>query len=374
MHTETSAFRQLLRRLARLGSRLDVAAILILAVLVLAAVGTCFPQRPSTTSGDPDRQAHWEALVRDRYGPLTDLLTALGLFDWFHVGALLGPLGPFSPMLLLLAATLICTARRWKTVVRAAISPPGRGSIATASHAPYTARKATHLSLPIPPDVLARLHAWMKAAGFRVHVGVDSSTDTDITVPVIRGDRYRWASLGTLFTHLGVLLLLPAAILTATGWREMVTVQPGETVTVRHNHDVRLRSDELTVIRRPDGSIADYQTQISLYTDSDVISGPVRLNAPLHFAGLRFYLHHYTGSGQDTAITFLVTRDPGYSLAILAGFLLLVGMVSSLYLPHTSICAWFLPDGTLHLAGWSGRVGMPFEREFEAFVALVTDL
>lgn len=364
MQAGTSAFRKLPHRLARLASRLDLAAILILVVLTLAAVGTCFPQRPQTTSDE----AHWEALVRTRYGPLTDLLTALGLFDWFHSGVFLGSTG------LLLAATLICTTRRWKTVVRGALSPPGRASIATAGQAPYTAQEETSLSFPIPPAALARLHTWMEAAGFRVHVTTDGSADADATALLIRGDRYRWASLGTLFTHLGVLLLLPAALLTASGWQETVTVRAGEMAVVEHNHDIRLRSDGLTVVHRPDGSIADYRSRVSLDTGSGVVSGVVRLNAPFRFAGLRFYLHHYTGSGPDVAITFLVTHDPGYRLAVLAGLLLLVGMVSSLYFPHAVICAWFLPDGVVRLAGWPGRAGMPFEREFEAFVGLVADL
>lgn len=100
------------KRVYRFGDQGDVAAILILAVLLLAALGSCFPQLPPLVAADPEREARWEAAMHARHGALTDLLAAGGVFRWFHFPALLVPLA------LLVVITLVCTLDRWRGVWR----------------------------------------------------------------------------------------------------------------------------------------------------------------------------------------------------------------------------------------------------------------
>ena len=80
------------KRVYCFGGRGDVAAILILAVLLLAAIGSCFPQLPPLVAADPEREARWEAAMHARYGALTDLLAAGGAFRWFRSPVFLVPL------------------------------------------------------------------------------------------------------------------------------------------------------------------------------------------------------------------------------------------------------------------------------------------
>ena len=71
---------QIPKRVWRFLAQTNVAAALIAVVLLLAVLGSCFPQLSSSVAADPERLARWEAAVRARYGALTDLLTASGAF------------------------------------------------------------------------------------------------------------------------------------------------------------------------------------------------------------------------------------------------------------------------------------------------------
>jgi len=75
---------QILKRAYRFLGRMDVAAVLIFAMLLLAALGSCFPQLSSSVADDAERLVQWETGVRARYGALTNLLAASGAFRCFR--------------------------------------------------------------------------------------------------------------------------------------------------------------------------------------------------------------------------------------------------------------------------------------------------
>nr|HID13294.1 hypothetical protein [Anaerolineae bacterium] len=102
----SSMGRNIPKRIYRFLGRMDVAAILIVVVLLLAALGSCFPQLPSSVAADPERLAQWEAGIRAKYGVLTDLLTASGAFRCFRSPLFL------VPLTLLAVATLVCKVLR----------------------------------------------------------------------------------------------------------------------------------------------------------------------------------------------------------------------------------------------------------------------
>ena len=94
----------------------------------------------------------------------------------------------------------------------------------------------------------------------------------------------------------------------------------------------------------------------------------IRLNQPLKHRGVSVYLQSFEPREKGEAVTLLAVYDPGYSLAVLGGLLLLVGMTLSFNLPHCCIFARLDPEGTLHLAGYAGRRAYGFDREFSALV------
>jgi hypothetical protein len=92
------------------------------------------------------------------------------------------------------------------------------------------------------------------------------------------------------------------------------------------------------------------------------------VNQPLAYAGVGFYLRGYGERDGGHAVTLLAVRDPGYTLVILAGFLLFLSLTLSFNFPRGWIQAGVEPDGTLHLAGWAERRAYDFGREFTTLV------
>lgn len=80
--------------------RMDVVVVLIVLVLLLAALGSCFPQQPPNLNTDPDRITLWETNALVRYGGLTNILTAIGAFRFFR-----------SPLLILSLVLLATSAQ-----------------------------------------------------------------------------------------------------------------------------------------------------------------------------------------------------------------------------------------------------------------------
>jgi cytochrome c biogenesis protein len=346
--------RNRLKQAWRFLTRLDVAAVLVVVVLLLAALGSCFPQLSSSVAADAERLAGWETSVRARYGPLTNLLTIVGSFRWFHSPVFLAFLA------LLALATLVCTLDRWQTVWRRAFHPLAHPSDAVFDAAPHTARLAALSQVDLPHIVREGL----EARGFYVQ------SQTSGNVLYLRGERNRLASLATLVTHLALLLLLLGTILSSGfGWREVLTIGPGEMVGVGHGSRLALRNDGFTIARYSDGSVAAYQAQVAVIAgDQELTHGNVRVNEPLTYGGLGLYLHSYGEKDGQYSVTLLVVHDPGYSLVITAGFLLLLGLTVSFNFPRCWIQARIESNGVLRLAGWAERRACDFGYEFKAIV------
>jgi len=92
------------------------------------------------------------------------------------------------------------------------------------------------------------------------------------------------------------------------------------------------------------------------------------VNEPLHYGGVGLLLQAYAETPDGASVTLLAVRDPGYGLAVVAGFLLLFGMTVSFNFPHCCVRARVAPEGTLRLAGRADRRACDFWREFAALV------
>ncbi|MDY6876299.1 MAG: cytochrome c biogenesis protein ResB [Chloroflexota bacterium] len=373
---------QIPRRIYHFLSRTNVAAVLIAIVLLLAVLGSCLPQLTPTIEADPERLARWEAAVRARYGALTDLLIASEAFRCFR-----SPVFLVSVTLLALS-TLVCTLNRWRAVWRRAFHQPVRCSDVALDGAPYTARLTAPMTVDLPHIVRESL----KPRDFRVRT-TEVATTNHPTIH-LRGDRYRLAPLATLVTHLAVLLLLlGAALSSGYGWREELTIGPGEVIEAGHGSGVALCNEGFTITRYPDGSVASYEAKVAIIAGGqEVVHDSVLVNEPLHYGPVRLYLQAYAGTPDGYSVTLLAVHDPGYGVVITAGFLLLLGLTVSFNFPHCWIHARIEPEGacpevaegarpevtegarpevtegTLRLAGRDDRRAHNFGREFEALV------
>jgi cytochrome c biogenesis protein len=342
-------------------TRLKVAAVLIFVLLVLTALGSCFPQLSPSVAADAERSAGWEAEVRARYGSLANGLTAIKMFGWFRSPVFLVSLG------LLALATLVCTLDRWGAVWRRAFRLPEVSSDLAFEVAPYAAELAGLPAADLPP----MLRKCLEERGFRVR---SETGEGDILY--LRGDRNRLASLGTLVSHVAVLLLLLGTTLSSGfGWHEELTIEPDGLAELRHRSQLALRNEGFDIGRYPDGSVSAYQVRVTVIdSGQEVARGSVAVNEPLAYAGVGFYLRGYSEREGGHAVTLLAVRDPGYTPAIAAGFLLLLGLTVSFNFPRGWIQSRAEPeDGTLHLVGWAERRAFDFGREFAALVGELED-
>ncbi|MBN1813899.1 MAG: cytochrome c biogenesis protein ResB [Anaerolineae bacterium] len=341
-----------------MGRRLDVAAVVILVVLVLAAFGSCFPQFSPALDADPQGMARWEAAARAKYGALVSLVAASGVFRWFRFPVFLISLG------LLVLLTLVCTLGRWRGVWRRVFHRPVRCSDEALASATYAAELSAPPEVPLPRIVREAL----KERGFHVH----SETVGDVVH--LRGDRGRLAPLGTLVTHPAVLLLVVGVVLGGVyGWREEVVVGPGEMVAVGHGSGLAVRGEGFAIARYPDGSAASYEAEVAVIRIREErveARGRVRLNEPLLCDDISLVLSSYEEVEDGYRATLLAVRDPGYVPVVVAGFLLLFGVTVSFNFPHCWVYVR-IERAAVRFAGRADRRSWGFEREFASLVRQV---
>jgi cytochrome c biogenesis protein len=351
---------QILRRGWRFLARLDLGAILLLIVLLLAALGSCFPQLAPQVAADPERLARWEEAMHARYGGLAGTLAAVGLFRWFRSPLFLAPLA------LLVLTTLACILERWGRVWRRAFDRPVVCPDAVFDSAPCTA------TIPPAPakEGVALVRECLEQHGLRVITNQQTNQLTNRPTIHLRGDRHPLSPLATLVAHLAVLLLVLGALLSGwLGWRETLTLAPGATVEVGHGSGLTLRNEGFAIERYPDGSAAGYEATVAVLAGGQEVGrGVARVNAPLTYRGVRMYLQAYEESMIGASVTMLAVHDPGYGLVMTAGFLLLLGLTVSFYFPHAWVHARIEPDGALRLAGRAEQRAWDFEREFGVLV------
>jgi cytochrome c biogenesis protein len=451
------------RRLWRFFGSLKLAVVLLIAVAVVFLLGTLFPQLSPEVAGDPQASARWLAMAREKYGALAGLYETLGLFDVYR--------SPWFILLItaLILNTLICTIRRFKATWRAITARPKvvmpdsfyertpcRASLAlwnkSCSRGGFGARTySTGLALAQEAGAAGAARRVLARRRYRV------SAEEREEATYLYADRNRWARLGTLVTHLSVVLIVLGFVWSqVSGWREpAVTLGPGQLYQVGHGDGFLVRCDSFEVERYPGGLPKDYRTRLTvLQGNSEVISKIVRVNDPLSYRGVGFYLSSYgpaarvraydavgkplslqkagqgetvlnfagEGEGRDLLIPSLdlalhvvfyyegpslfvqatrggqvvsagfvydgetveledarfefaldryvvlqVVSDPGFRLVIAAAFMVMGGLILSLYFPHRRIWAKVTRD-EIRLAGRTVGDKVGFEREFTAIV------
>ena len=334
-------------------ARTDVAALLLALAILLAAVGSLFPQWMGAAAAD---NIHWEALIRERYGGLTGLLAGLGAFRFFRSPLVIGLAA------LLALATLACTLSRWPAVWRNALHRPERPSDALLDAAPHLATVAATPSADLPD----RVRSCLRDRSFRV---ISEEFAGGI---YLRGDRNSLARLAALVDHLAVLLLFIGAVTSAAlGWRAELTLAPGQAAPMGHGSPLTVRNEGVAILYYPDGSPAHYEAQLGVADLTRKISGRTAVNRPLALPGVHVYLLGYRPTAAGDAVTLLAVHDPGYGLVIAGGLLLLLGVSVAVGFPHCSVHVRIAADGTLHLAGFADRGAIGFGHEF---AGLATEL
>ena len=113
------------------------------------------------------------------------------------------------------------------------------------------------------------------------------------------GDRHRWTKMATLLTHLGLILFLVAAAITARfGFEEPLVIAEGDAQTVQNVGTAGLLLVRNVAFEAPGietGQPADFTTELLVYRDgAEVAHKTIRVNDPLTVAG---YTLHQNGFG-----------------------------------------------------------------------------
>lgn len=248
-----------------------VAVVLILVTLIAAFLGALFPQAPSWASSSPQDYAQWLNGIRQRHGGLTDFYNAIGLFDaygsiWFR-----------ALCSLLIINTVTCTINRipgiWRSVFGSKVVM-GDGFFANSGH-----------RASLPGMQLDRVTDTLRQARYRIKVAQDGATT------YLYADRNAWAKLGTLGTHLSIVLFLAGAILGGLfGWaNDEVVIGEGSSFTVPRGYNFQVRLNDFQEEWYIQGMPKSYSSDLSVIDGGqEVERKTIQVNDPLVYKGIKF--------------------------------------------------------------------------------------
>jgi cytochrome c biogenesis protein len=345
---------RILRRMWRFLVRMDVVAILIFLILLLATIGSFFPQTSPALENDPSQTGLWLDQAQDRYGILTNALTKIGAFKLFRTPYFI------AILTLLIISTLLCTLDRWRALWRRSFHPTVQCPDITFSTTPHSSQ----LNTIHTENMEKLLYDHLSTRGYKVKM---ARTDEAI---YLRGDHNRFSPLGTLISHLGAVILVLGVLLSnLLGWQEELIVHPYHPTQPTTLTSLALIQDGFTIERYADGSASDYVAQIRLIPkDGPERHQSLRVNQPIHDQGVTIHLQGYQQVGEDYLLSLLIVHDPGYPLVLAAAFLILLGMTTSFNFPHRCIHIKLEKDGSSYLAGRADRRAYDFDNEFKTFV------
>ena len=275
------------------------AAGLILVAALFSAAGVIIPQVPPQLADIPEQvEQHIEA-QRGTFGFTTD---ALAEFPWFYdarggVFNLYKQPYWYALVALVALAIAVCTVSRappiWRTVRR----PPRRVNAAYFERARH--RFALDLAEPSTADAqAAALSDALRARRYRVERIAESGGAVELFA-----DRFGWTQLATFVTHLALLLLLGATLVTKFGGEEyQFWVAEGESHPLfapgAERPQIQIIVDDAIARFADDGQALDFRSKVRV-AEGGVLAaqGDVTVNGPVHAAGYRVHQASYWEHG-----------------------------------------------------------------------------
>lgn len=262
----------------------------IVLIVALSLLALFLPQMPEAARGDTLAEAQWVALQADKFGPLADWMHRVGLFDvfrsrWFAV--LLGVLAVSSGIYVVGRFPGI-----WWRVTR----PRKRVSDRYFGVAPH---RAAYIS---PPD---SGHALERALRDRLY-GVERYEESGATY--LFADRFRWAEIGTVFTHAAVVVFVIAAVVGQVGgFSRDVLIAEGESAPafdqVAHPRQMQVQVLDSVGTFDHSGQPLDYQSQLVIFQGGrQVHTCTSTVNSPCSYGGYRFHQAAYFGFGAEVQV------------------------------------------------------------------------
>ena len=272
---------------------------LILLAALFSAAGVIIPQVPPQLIDIPGQvEAHVDA-QRGTWGWFTD---PLAQFPWFYnanggIFNLYQQPYWYALVALVAVAIAVCTVSRaapiWRTVRR----PPRRVNAAYFERARH--RHAADLTAPTPlGESVASVTAALRARHYRVE-----QISADEGAVELFADRFGWNQLATFVTHLALLLLLGATLVTKFAGEEyQFWVAEGESHPLfaagAERPQVQIIVDDASARFADDGQALDFRSIVRVAEGgAEVAAGEVTVNGPVHAAGYRVHQASYWEHG-----------------------------------------------------------------------------
>ena len=257
-------------------SSTQFALVIILLIACVGLTGVVLPQVPQDIASDPASYAWWlQYVAGPELGALAQPLGFFGLLDVFH--------SPVMTLLtvLLVTSILACTVRRWRAI-RAQV---GAQSVVHPADF-YMGEQAVTVDSGRTMDLVADSVRRVVASR---HYRLD---ETSRAGHIYAGaDRYRYSGLGTLVSHLGLVVLLAGVAVGARyGFRvDSFVVTEGMTRDVGYGTGLSLELLTFDDEYWQDGTPRDFRSDVVVYGPEGSQTGVIRVNHPLDYAGIRFY-------------------------------------------------------------------------------------
>ncbi len=277
---------------------------LILAAALFSAIGVIIPQVPPQLADIPAQvEEHIEA-QRPTWGGFTDVLAD---FPWFYetnggVFNLYKQPYWYAVVALVALAISVCTVSRappiWRTVRR----PPKRVNAAYFDRARHRASAAIGQD-EAPESAQQQLIKRLRSARYRVE-----EVETGDGQVMLFADRFGWAQLATFVTHLALLLLLGATLVTKFAGEEyQFWVAEGESHILFPPGDdraqVQIIVDDAVARFADDGQALDFRSFVRVAEGGhEVGGGEVTVNGPVHAAGYRVHQAAYWEHGAELRV------------------------------------------------------------------------
>lgn len=272
--------------------RIAVFAVLLLSGALL--IGALVPQVPVGISDRPQPLAAWLEIQRAQYGQLTDPLYRLGLFNVFHAWWFFALLGWLA------LSITVCTWSRVPALWRNAFSPYERIPEALFD-------RAAAQSLPPSTD-----EATLVRALRRRHFGVRRQTERGATY--LFADRHAWAALGTVATHIGLVILLAGGLVSwLNAFDATLTVAEGglaPALPLGAEVPILVGVERAVGTFDETGRPLDYRSDLVLYERGEEVKRcTITVNEPCSLSGYRFHQAGFFGYGAELVVRDITTGN-----------------------------------------------------------------
>ena len=265
-----------LRTIWNLLTNVKFALVLVGTALVAGLVGTVIPQVPGPMRSNSAARSAWMELRQETYGPFTNVMDQMQLFDVFHSTW-------FNALwAVIIVAVTVCTVSRfrptWRSVQRPQLEVPDA----------YFER-AHHRAAFTHEGGAESVEAMLR----RRHYAVTEVNKRD-GATYLFADRFGWNQYGTFLSHLALLMLLIGALLTTmAGFDRTYVFAEGSPEAALFDspgpNQIFVKVVDAYRGLDAENNVVDYHSMIEVRRGDEMVACKTTVNDPCHAFGYKVH-------------------------------------------------------------------------------------